>query len=169
MKPDRPTRTARRQTRRQVLAGASAVAGGLALPSLPAAPARAQLQANPAALALAIRQVAGEAKINKGRVKLDLPPLSENGNTVAMTVTVESPMTPADHVKAIHVLSEKNPQPNVISVKLGPRAGTATVQTRIRLADSQDVTAIADLSDGTFWSDTANVVITLGACLEDLT
>ena len=164
----RPTRTTRRQTRRQVLAGAGALVGGLGWPALAAPPAQAQIQANPAALALAIRKVAGEAKINKGKVKLEVPPLSENGNTVAMTVTVDSPMTPTDYVKAIHVFTEKNPQPNVISAKLGPRAGRPTVQTRIRLADSQDIIAIAELSDGTFWSDTGNVVITLGACLEDL-
>ena len=162
-------RTTRNQaTRRQVLTGAGALAGGLGLPALSAPPARAQLQANPAALGIAIRKVVGDAKVNTGKVKLDVPPLSENGNSVAMTVTVESPMTPADHVKAIHVFAEKNPQPNVISVALGPRAGRPTIQTRIRLTDTQDVIAIAELSDGTFWRDGGNVVVTLGACLEDL-
>ena len=160
-------RTTRNQaTRRQVLAGAGALAGGLGLPAL-SAPARAQLQANPAALGIAIRKVVGDAKVNTGKVKLDVPPLSENGNSVAMTVTVDSPMTPASHVKAIHVFAEKNPQPNVISVALGPRAGRPTIQTRIRLTDTQDVIAIAELSDGTFWQDTGNVVVTVGACLED--
>jgi sulfur-oxidizing protein SoxY len=139
------------------------------LPALSALPAQAQLLANPAALSMAIRKVVGDAKVNEGKVKLDVPPLSENGNTVALTVTVDSPMTPASYVKAIHIFTEKNPQPNVISAKLGPRAGQPTIQTRIRLADSQDVIAIAELSDGTFWSATANVIITLGACLEDLT
>ena len=71
-------------------------------------------------MAAAIRQVVGEAAVKPGKVKLDLPPLVENGNTVAMTVTVDSPMTANDYVKAIHVFNEKNPQPNVISVKLGP-------------------------------------------------
>jgi sulfur-oxidizing protein SoxY len=160
-------RTTRHTTRRQVLAGAGALAGGLGLPTLSAPPARAQLQANPAALGIAIRKVVGDATVNTGKVKLDVPPLSENGNSVAMTVTVDSPMTPADHVKAIHVFAEKNPQPNVISVALGPRAGRPTIQTRIRLTDTQDVIAIAELSDGTFWQDTGNVVVTVGACLED--
>ena len=77
-------------------------------------------------------------------------------------------MTATDYVKAIHVFTEKNPQPNVISVQLGPRAGTAEISTRIRLADTQKVIAIAEMSDGTFWSDTADVIVTLGACLEDL-
>ena len=160
----RPYRT----TRRQVLAGAGALAGGLGLPAVSLRPAQAQLQANPAALGMAVRKVTGDAKVNTGKVKLDVPPLSENGNTVAISVTVDSPMTPTDYVKAIHVFAEKNPQPNVISAKLGPRAGRPTIQTRIRLADSQDVLAIAELSDGTFWSDSGNVIITLGACLEDL-
>jgi sulfur-oxidizing protein SoxY len=101
-------------------------------------------------------------------VKLDLPPLSENGNSVPLTVRVESPMTEADHVRDIHVFTEKNPQPDVVSVRLGPRAGRASVATRIRLADTQTVVAICELSDGTFWSDRADVVVTLAACLEEL-
>jgi sulfur-oxidizing protein SoxY len=82
-------------------------------------------------------------------------------------VTVESPMTAADHVKAIHLFNEKNPQPNVISVQLGPRAGQARIATRIRLSDTQTVIAIAETSDGAFWSDSANVIVTMGACIED--
>jgi sulfur-oxidizing protein SoxY len=75
-------------------------------------------------------------------------------------------MTAADHVKAIHVFNEKNPQPNVVSMRLGPRAGKASVATRIRLADSQKVIAVAEMSDGSFWSDEVEVVVTLAACLE---
>ena len=123
--------------------------------------------ATPAAMQAAIRTVVGENQINKGKVTLDIPPLVENGNTVACSVAVESPMTTADYVRAIHIFNEKNPQPNVIGVHLGPRAGRARVSTRIRLADTQRVIAIAELSDGTFWSDSVDVVITLGACLED--
>jgi len=120
-----------------------------------------------AAFQLALRKVAGEAKVQHGRVKLQLPPLIDNGNSVPLSVTVESPMTEADHVKAIHVLTEKNPLPDVISVALGPRAGRASLSTRVRLADTQTVTAIAQMSDGSFWSDTAEVVVTLSACLEE--
>src|SRR5881397_701057 len=123
--------------------------------------------ATPAAMQDAVRQVIGTARVTPGRVKLDLPPLSENGNTVPLTVTVESPMTEAQHVRAVHVFTEKNPQPNVVSFHLGPRAGRARVATRIRLADSQNVVAICELSDGSFWSDSAGVVVTLAACLED--
>ena len=124
-------------------------------------------QATPAAMQEAIRKVVGSARINPGRVTLDMPPLSENGNAVPLTVSVESAMSQADHVRAIHVFNEKNPQPDVVSFRLGPRAGRATVSTRIRLADTQTVVAIAELSDGSFWSARASVVVTLAACLED--
>jgi sulfur-oxidizing protein SoxY len=122
----------------------------------------------PGQMETAIRRIIGEAKVQKGKVTLDLPPLVENGNSVPMTVSVASPMTAQDRVKAIHVFNEKNPQPNVISVTFGARAGKAQVATRIRLADTQKITAIAELSDGTYWSDTQDVVVTLAACLEDL-
>lgn len=115
----------------------------------------------------AIRKVVGSARVTPGKVTLDIPPLIENGNTVPLTVSVESPMTEADHVKTIHVFTEKNPQPDVVAFHLGPRAGRAKVATRIRLANSQTVVAICELSDGTFWSDSADVVVTLAACLED--
>jgi sulfur-oxidizing protein SoxY len=118
-------------------------------------------------MAAAIRRVVGEAHVKPGKIKLDIPPLVENGNSVAITVTVDSPMTPQNHVKAIHVFTGKNPQPNVISVKLGPRAGRASISTRMRLADTQKVVAITELSDGSFWSESVEVIITLGACLED--
>ena len=146
-------------TRRQFLAAAGGV--GFALAVRPA-------EATPASMKQAVRQVVGEAPVKRGKIKLDLPPLVENGNSVAMSVTVESPMTAKDYVKAIHVVTEKNPQPNIISVQLGPRAGKAEIQTRVRLADTQSVLAICELSDGSFWSDTVDVIITLGACLEDL-
>jgi sulfur-oxidizing protein SoxY len=115
----------------------------------------------------AIRTVVGSARVQTGRVNLEVPPLSENGNAVPLAVRVESPMTEAEHVKAIHVFTEKNPQPYVISAYLGPRAGRARIATRARIADTQNVTAIAQLSDGSFWSDRVHVVVTLSACLED--
>ena len=147
-------------TRRQFLL----VAGGAGLaPLLKPAPAAATADT----MAAAIRDVVGEAKVQPGKVTLDLPPLIENGNAVPLTVLVESPMTEADHVKAVHVFNEKNPQPNVASFHLGPRAGRPKISTRIRLADSQKVIAIAQMSDGSFWSDTVDVVVTLAACLED--
>ena len=123
--------------------------------------------ATPETMQEAVRTAIGEATVKKGRVKLDLPPIVENGNSVPCTVAVESPMTATDHVKAIHIFNEKNPQPNVISIKLGPRAGRAAFTTRIRLADSQPVTAIAEMSDGSCWSDDVDVIVTLAACLEE--
>ena len=116
----------------------------------------------------AMLKVLGDARPREGRIALDVPPLVENGNTVPLTVTVESPMTEADHVRAIHVFNEKNPQPNVASFWLGPRAGRAAVSTRIRLADSQSVVALCQMSDGSWWSGSAHVVVTLAACTEIL-
>ena len=120
-----------------------------------------------AAFQAALRNIVGDSQLRRGRVKLELPPLIDNGNSVPLSVAVESPMTATDHVVAIHVLTEKNPLPDVVSVHLGPRAGRAGISTRVRLADTQTVVAIAELSDGTFWSDSAEVVVTLSACLEE--
>lgn len=114
-----------------------------------------------------MRKAFGDAGPRPGKVKLDIAPLIDNGNAVPLTVTVDSPMTEADHVKAIHVFTEKNPQPNVLSARLGPRAGRAAVSTRVRLADSQTVHAVAELSDGSLWSGSAEVIVTVSACLED--
>jgi len=139
-----------------------------------AAPTAAKAQLDPNQQALrrtamqeALRRVVGDSPVRRGRVKLELPPLIDNGNSVPLSVAVESPMTAADHVKAIHVFTEKNPLPDVVSVTLGPRAGRAGISTRVRLADTQTVLAVAQLSDGSFWSDSADVVVTLSACLEE--
>jgi sulfur-oxidizing protein SoxY len=124
--------------------------------------------ATPESMRRAIHQVVGEASVRKGKVTIDVPPLVENGNTVPVTVSVDSPMTATDHVKAIHLFNEKNPQPNVIAAHLGPRAGKAALSTRIKLADAQKIIAVAQLSDGSFWSDEADVIVTIAACVEDL-
>ncbi len=151
-------------SRRDVLryAGTGAFAGGAMTIAL-TRPATA----TPEAMQELIRRTAGGAPVTAGRVRLDIAPLSENGNSVPCTVSVESPMTAADHVRAIHLFNEKNPLPNVISVRLGPRAGRASLSTRIRLSETQEVIALAELSDGSFWFDRAIVIVTLGACLED--
>ena len=151
-------------SRRQFLglAGSAAVMGAVPIVTLrPSA-------ATPATLAGAIRNVVGTAVVQTGRVKIDVPPLVENGNTVPMTVSVANPMTADDHVKSIHVFNEKNPQPNIGNFYLGPQAGRAQISTRIRLADSQKIVAIAQLSDGSFWSASADVVVTLAACTEEV-
>ena len=143
-----------------MLGAASAAAFGVPLVQVRRA------QATPDMMKAAVHRVIGEAPVRQGRVTLDIPPLVENGNTIAMSVKVDSPMTATDYVKAIHVFNEKNPQPDIISVHLGPRAGKAAFSTRIRLADLQNVLAIAEMSDGSFWSDTAEVIVTIAACLE---
>ena len=152
-----------RATRRRFLIETAALAGaagiGLSLTPVPAS-------ATPASMRAAIKKIVGEAPLKKGKLKIDLPPLIENGNAVPLVLTCDSPMTAEDHVKAMHVFTEKNPQPNVISIQFGPRAGRASVSTRIRLADSQKVVAIAQMSDGSFWSEEIEVVVTLAACLE---
>jgi sulfur-oxidizing protein SoxY len=126
-------------------------------------------EATPEALADAIKDVTGGAELRTGKVTLDIPPIVENGNTVPMSVSVESPMTAEDHVKAIHVFNEKNPQPHVFNAWLSPGNGRAKVGTRIKLADTQKVVAIAQTSKGEFWSASAEVIITIAACIEDVT
>src|SRR3954451_12960001 len=125
-------------------------------------------EATPATLAAAIRNVVGAEPVKTGKVKLDAPPLVENGNSVPMTVSVASPMAPEDHVKSIHVFNEKNPQPNIRNFYLNPQSCRAQVSTRIRVADPQKVVAIAKLSDGSFWSASVDVVVTLAACTDEV-
>ena len=137
---------------------------GFAVTVLPIAAA-----ATPETMAAAIKQVTGDAAMRPGRVTLDIPPLVENGNTVPLTVSVESPMTEADFIKAIHVFNEKNPQPHVFDARLSPRNGKAVVSTRIKLADAQKVVAIAETSKGEFFSASADVIVTIAACIEDIT
>ena len=149
--------------RRAFLAGFAATAGS-AVAVMPFA-----AEATPEAMAAAIREVTGGAALRSGKVKLDIPPLVENGNTVPMTVRVDSPMTADDHVKAIHVFNEKNPQPHVLNAALGPRNGKAVVATRIKLADTQKIVAIAETSNGEFWTASADVIVTIAACIEDIT
>jgi len=151
-------------SRRQFLSLAGGVTAAGTLPIVTLRP----LQATPAMLNGAIRNIVGEASVRTGRVKLDIPPLVENGNTVPMTVSVASPMTADDYVKSIHVFNEKNPQPNIGNFYLGPSSGRAQVSTRIRLADTQKVVAIARMSDDTFWQVVADVVVTLAACTEEM-
>jgi sulfur-oxidizing protein SoxY len=151
-------------TRRHFLQIAGSAAMATAVPTVIIRP----VEATPAMLSAAIRNVVGEAPLQTGKVKLDIPPLVENGNTVPMTVSVASRMTPEDYVRSIHVFNEKNPQPNIGNFYLSAASGRAQVSTRIRLADSQKVVAIAQLSDGSFWQTSVDVVVTLAACTEEV-
>jgi len=147
-------------TRREFLGLAGGIAFGIVT--------LRSVEATPAMLATAIRNVTGSAVVKTGKVRLDIPPLVENGNTVPMTVSVTSPMAPDDYVKSIHVFNEKNPQPNIGNFYLGPRAGRGQISTRIRLADSQKIVAVAQLSDGSFWQASVDVVVTLAACTDEV-
>ena len=102
-----------------------------------------------------------------GRVRLELPKLAENGHSVPMTVRVDSPMSATEHVRAVHLISEKNPVREMASFQLGPHSGRAEVGSRIRLNGSQRVVAIAELSDGSFWSDAVDIAVLEAACTED--
>src|SRR5262245_5717981 len=143
----------------------SMVCGGLAIALLPALARSAQ--ATPAEMADAIRDLTGGTLGKPGRVKLVLPELAENGNIVALAVSIDSPMTEADRVKSVHIFSEMNPVTTLVRFHVSPRAGkNPTLLTNVRLADSQRVTAIAAMSDGSFWSGEASVVVTIAACID---
>jgi sulfur-oxidizing protein SoxY len=114
----------------------------------------------------AIQEITGGKLIINGKVKLVIPPLVENGNLVVLKLSVDSPMTANDYVKSVHVIAEGNPLPNIFTVHLTPRSGTANITTRVRLADSQTVWAIAQMSDGSFYRGSAETLVTLSACTE---
>lgn len=151
--------------RRQVVAGAAAVTlAGVAAPRARAQnPARAEPSAQ---FKAAWRETFGAREVRPGRVKLDIQRLAENGNAVPVKITVESPMTDADHVRVVHLLSEQNPIALVARFHLGPRAGRADIATVMRLATTQNVHAVAEMSDGSLWTDTAESVVLIAACLD---
>lgn len=120
--------------------------------------------ATPEALAAAIQESFGGRPISPGRVTLDLPKLAENGAIVPVTVSVDSPMTEQDHVKRIFLFAEKNPLPRIVEFELGPHNGRARVASRIRIADSQQITAVAVMSDDTLWSAAVQVEVTVTGC-----
>jgi sulfur-oxidizing protein SoxY len=146
--------------RRDVLAAAAA-GTGLALLAL-VRPAFATTEE----MAAAINTFTGGVKPKEGKVKLDIAQLIDNGNAVPVTISVESVMSKADHVSAIAIFNERNPQTDVAVFTLGPRAGKAQVSTRIRLATSQKLTAVARMSDGAYWSTSVSVIVALAACIE---
>jgi sulfur-oxidizing protein SoxY len=146
------------------LAGVTSIGAGL--------PFRVLAQPQPdapvgSAMRAAIRAWTAGAKVSDGRVGMDIAELIDNGNAVPITLTVASPMTAADHVTGLALFAERNPLPEVVAFTLGPRAGKAEVSTRIRLATSQRLVAIARLSDGSYWQQAAKVIVTLAACIEE--
>lgn len=142
--------------RRRFLTGSAALVGVALVPAVAASPADIELE---------IAALFGDRPIQNGRVTLKLPPISENGYSVPVAVEVESPMTAEDYVRRIVLFAEENPQPNIARFDLGPRAGRARVQTRIRMGGSQNIRAIAELSDGSLWSTETFSIVTLAACV----
>jgi sulfur-oxidizing protein SoxY len=146
-----PAHTGRRRVLRALAAGACLLA---------VRPATA----TPEDLAAALRDLFGERSITPGRINLDVPRLAENGNIVPVTVTVDSPMTEQDYVKSIHLFAENNPQPRILDAMLGPYNGKPRVSTRVRVAISQHLHAVAVMSDGSLWSSAVEVEVTVGGC-----
>ena len=140
-------------TRRFVLTAAAALA----------VPAPASASSNPARVTALIRDFAGGAVVTQGKIALDLPVLVENGNAVSMGITIDAP---PGSMREVAVFADGNPQPEVLRLRFGPAAGLPTLSTRIRLADSQTVTAVARLADGTVWRDSIELLVTLAACIE---
>ena len=143
--------------RRAFIAGSG---GGVLISALPGL-----ARADEAALIQARLELFGRRAIQEGRVTVKLPPIAENGHSVPLTVSVDSPMTADDYVKRIAVLSPRNPLANVAQFHLGPRSGKAEVATRIRLSGTQSIQAIAELSDGSLWSGSMETLVTLAACV----
>lgn len=114
-----------------------------------------------------VAQYAAGATVREGRVKLDISPLVENGNSVPVEVTVESPMTREQHVVGIAIFNEKNPQNDVALFTLSPMSGRARVATRIRLAGSQQIVVVAKMNDGSCWTHTVDVLVTTTSCIEE--
>ena len=120
--------------------------------------------ATPVEVARATAETLGNAKMREGRVALRVPEIAENGNSVPLGVTVESPMTPEDFVEAVHIFADGNPNPDVASFYFGPANGKAAITTRIRLAQTQKVVAVAKMSDGTVWIARKEIKVTIGGC-----
>ena len=145
-------------TRRTVIVGTVAGVAALTLPRV--------ALATPDAMATTLQAILGDKVAKPGRVKLVIPELAENGNSVQLTITVDSPMTPTDHVKTIYVLSPENPLPDVARFHLGPRSGTAKVSTSVRLATSQRLMVLAVMADGSAWTTGSDVIVTMSACID---
>jgi sulfur-oxidizing protein SoxY len=121
-------------------------------------------QANDAETVSAIRELFGDARPQTGRITLSLPPLAESGNSVPLTVSIDSPMTERDHVSRVCIFANRNPRPLIATMIFGPKSGKAVFSTNMRLSGTQDVIAMAQMSDGTLWTEQARVLVTVGAC-----
>ncbi len=120
--------------------------------------------AAPEDVAARIKELAGEAEVKSGAITLNSPEIAENGNSVPISVSVESPMTDDDYVESVVILAEGNPLPSVATFNFSPASGEAVASTRMRLAKTQNVVAIAKMSNGAVFSDTREVKVTIGGC-----
>ena len=111
-----------------------------------------------------MRKLIGDVTPQQGRIHIGLPDIAESGNSVPLAVRIDSPMTVADHVRVVHVVAERNPRPWVATFAFGPRAGKAQFNTLMRLRDTQDVMAFAQMSDGSWWTERVHVRVIIGAC-----
>jgi sulfur-oxidizing protein SoxY len=147
----------RHRTRRQIMSlGAAAALAALVKPNLVAA--------SEDAVAAEIKKLYGDKKPEAGKIKLDIPEIAENGLVVPINIEVASPMTESDYVKAVHVLAGGNPLPGVVSYRFTPACGKAAASTRMRLAQTQDLVCIAEMSNGAIYTAKANVKVTIGGC-----
>ena len=144
--------------RRRLLFGTGGVVAGLGLAGLASGSARADV----AAVESRIKEIVGDRKIQEGRVTLDAPEIAENGNTVPISVSVDTPMTAEDHVQRVHVFADGNPRPDVATFHFTPKNGEAWASTRIRLAKTQKVYALAEMSDGSVYLASREVKVTIG-------
>ena len=159
-----PAHMRTRPTRRQLLATSATLGTSLLIP--PPAAAASLPDDLPADLLAAIKAFTQGAPVREGRVMFEVAALIDNGNAVPILVSVASPMTATDHVTAVAVFNERNPQRDVVNAQFGPRSGRAELATRIRLATSQKLVAVARMNDGSCWSKTVDVIVTLAACIE---
>ncbi len=146
--------------RRSLLIGLGA--GGLAVLGMTLVPRAALADAD--LMAAAIKERIGDAATKEGRISLELPQIAENGNTVPIAFEIDSPMTESDYVKAVHVFAEKNQLPNVATFHFTPRSGKARASTRMRLLKTQNVVAVAEMSDGSVYMAKTEVKVTIGGC-----
>jgi sulfur-oxidizing protein SoxY len=135
---------------------------GLGLLALAAAPHKAR--ADPADVQAAMQRLFGERTIAAGRIKLDLPPIAENSLMSPLKIEVDSPMTAEDYVRSVHVFADGNPSPQVVTYHFTPASGRAAATARIRLARSQTVIAVAEMSGGALYMAKAQVEVKVGGC-----
>ncbi|HEY2137014.1 MAG TPA: thiosulfate oxidation carrier protein SoxY [Xanthobacteraceae bacterium] len=148
----------REKSRREILAlGAAGAALGLGGEMRPVA-------ATPSEAAAEIAKFTGGKATQKGNISIDLPEIAENGNTVPLAITVDSPMTADDHVSDILVVAEGNPHPRIATFQLTPLSGRAEAATRIRMAATQNIVVVVKTSTGKFFTEQKQVKVTIGGC-----